>query len=55
MDLVDDHRFGRGQDLANPGGEHQVERLGGGDEDVGRGFAHRPALFLGGVAGAQAD
>jgi hypothetical protein len=55
MDLVDDHRFGRGEDLADPGGEHQVERLGGGDEDVGRGFAHRPAFGLGGVAGPQAD
>ena len=36
-------------------GHHQVERLGGGDQDVGRRFRHRPAVFLRGVAGAQAD
>ena len=55
VDLVDDHRLDAGEDLAGARGEHQVERLGGGDQDVGRRFAHRPALFLAGVAGAQAD
>ncbi len=55
VDLVDDHRLDPGEDLAHAGGEHQVERLGGGDEDVGRGFRHRPPVFLRGVAGAQAD
>ena len=55
VDLVDDHRLDPGEDLAHVGGEHQVERLGGGDEDVGRGFRHRPPFFLRGVAGAQAD
>ena len=55
VDLVDDHRLDRGEDLAGARGEHQVERLGGGDQDVGRRFAHRPALGLAGVAGPQAD
>ncbi len=36
VDLVDDHRLDPAQRLAGPGGEHQVERLGRGDEDVGR-------------------
>ena len=54
VDLVDDHRLDAGEDLAGAGGEDQVERLGGGDQDVGRRFAHRPALGLGRVAGAQA-
>ena len=55
VDLVDDHRLGRGEDLAGARGEHQVEGLGGGDEDVRRVSAHRAPLGLGGVAGAQAD
>ena len=55
VDLVDDHRLGRGEDLADAGGEHQVERLGGGDEDVGRGFFHRPPFGLARVAGPQPD
>ena len=55
VDLVDDHRLGRGEDLADRGGEHQVERLGRGDEDVGRRFLHRPPLGLGRVAGPQPD
>ena len=37
------------------GGEHQVERLRGGDEDFGRRFSHRPPLGLRRVAGPQAD
>ena len=36
MDLVDDHRLDRTEDLARLGGEEQVERLGRGDQDVGR-------------------
>ena len=55
VDLVDDHRFGRGEDLAHLRGEHQVERLGRRDQDVRRRFAHRPPFGLGGVAGPQAD
>ncbi len=55
VDLVDDHRLDPGEDLAGAGGEHQVERLGGRDQDVRRRFAHRAALGLGRVPRAQAD
>ena len=55
VDLIDDHGLGRGEDLADPRGEHQVERLGGRDQDVGRRFLHRPPLGLGRVPGAQPD
>ncbi len=53
--LVDDHRLHPAQGLAGLGGEHQEQRLGGGDQDVGwRGLD--PAPLLGrGVTGAQAD
>ena len=48
VDLVDDHRLDAAQRLAGRRGEHEVERLGRGDEDVGRvaheaGAARRPA------------
>ena len=36
MDLVDDHVLDAAEDLARLAGQQQVERLGGGDEDVGR-------------------
>ena len=55
VDLVDDHRLGAGEDLAGARGEHQVERLGRGDQDVGRRFPHRPPFRLARVAGPQAD
>ena len=47
VDLVDDHGLDAAQRLPRRGGEHQVERLGRGDEDVGRvadehGAARRP-------------
>ena len=36
VDLVDDHRLDAGEDLAHPRGDHQIQRLGGRDQDVGR-------------------
>ena len=55
VDLVHDHRLGVHEELARPRGEHQVERLRGGDEDVGRRAQHRLALLLRRVAGADRD
>ncbi len=54
VDLVDDD----GADVAQRraaalGGEHQVERLGRGDQDVGRAFHDRRAVGLRRVAGAD--
>ena len=55
VDLVDDHGLDAAQDLARLRGEHQVERLGCGDQDVGR-RARDVLAFLGGrVAGAHRD
>ena len=42
VDLVDDHRLDAGEHLARPRGQHQVERLGRGDQDVGRRRAASP-------------
>ena len=48
MNFVDDHRLDRAQQLAAlAGGEHQIERLGRGDQNVRRMAEHR--LPLGGV------
>ena len=55
VDLVDDHPPDVAQRLACPGREHEVERLGRGDEDVGRVAAERGAFLGRGVAGADAD
>ncbi len=55
MDLVDDHRVDVGQGLPGPRGEHEVERLGCRDEDVGRMAHQRATLVGGGVAGADSD
>ncbi len=55
VDLVDDHRFDAGEDLADGRGHHQVEGLRRGDQDVGRRLRHRPTVFLRRVAGPQAD
>ena len=55
VDLVDDHLLGAVEDLRRLAGEHQVQRLGGGDEDVRRVADHRLALPLGRVAGADGD
>ena len=55
VDLVDDHGLDAAQRLARRRGEHEVERLGRGDEDVGR-VAHEAAALVGRrVAGAHAD
>ena len=46
VDLVDDAPLDAGEHLPRPGGEHQVERLGRGDQHVGRVAQHRLALLL---------
>ena len=53
VDLVDDDELHRPQRLARLRGEHEVERLGCGDEDVGRSAQERLAGAALGVAGAQ--
>ena len=53
VDLVDDHRLDPAQHLARLRREDQVQRLGGGDEDVGRRAAHGGAVALRCVAGAD--
>ena len=55
VDLVDDHRLDAAQHLARLRGEHQVERLRRGDQDVRRRAAHRRAVALRRVAGADRD
>ena len=53
VDLVHDHLLGAVEDLRRLAGEHQVQRLGRGDEDVRRVADHRLALALRRVAGAD--
>ena len=55
VDLVDDHRLDVAQRLAGLRREHEVERLGRGDEDVGRVARRAGAAPRAGVAGAHAD
>ena len=55
MDLVDDDGLGAGEDLSCCRGHHQIERLRCRDQDVRRLAAHRLALALRGVTGAQSD
>jgi hypothetical protein len=55
VDLVDDDRLDPGQHLARGRGEDQVERLGRGNQDVGRAAAHRGPLALGRVAAPHRD
>ena len=55
VDLVDDHRLDRAQHLAGAGGQHQVQRLGRGDQDVRRVAADRRALGLRRIAASQRD
>ena len=55
VDLVDDHLLRALEDLARLRGEHQVERLGRRDEDVGRVADHVAPLLLRRVARADAD
>ena len=54
VDLVDDHRLDARQRVPGLRREHEVERLGRGDEDVGRRAQHLAAHVGRGVAGAQA-
>jgi hypothetical protein len=51
VDLVDDHLLGAIEDPRRLAGEHQVQRLRRGDEDVRRFADHRLALLLRRVAG----
>ena len=53
VDLVDDHGLDAAQDLPRLRREHQVERLGRGDEDVGRRAGDVLAFLRGRVAGAH--
>ena len=53
VDLVDDAPARALKQLLGLPGEHQVQRLGRGDEDVGRLAQHLLALALGRVAGAH--
>ena len=56
VNLVDDHRVDAAQGFARPlGGEHQVEGLWRGDEDVRRPGDEGAAARGLGVAGADAD
>ena len=55
VDLVDDHRVDRAQRLAGVRGQQQVQRLGRGDQDVGRLALEARALGGGRVAGADRD
>ena len=55
VDLVDDHVFDPAQRLAGLAGQEQVERLGRGDEDLGRVARQLPARVGGSVAGARGD
>ena len=55
VDLVDDAPVRAGEQLLRAAGEHQVQRLGRGDQDVGRLAEHRLALALRRVAGPHRD
>ena len=55
VDLVDDHGLDAAQRLAGLAGEDQEQRLGRGDQDVGRRAHERAALLGRGVAGAHRD
>ena len=55
VDLVDDARLGAGEQLLRAPGQHQVQRLGRRDQDVGRLAQHRLALALRRVAGPHRD
>ena len=55
VDLVHDHLLDAVEDLRGLAGQHQVERLRRGDQDVRRVADHRLALPLRRVTGAQGD
>ena len=54
VDLVEDHRLDRLQQVAAARREQEVERLGRRDQDVGRGAQHPLAVALRRVAGPHA-
>ena len=54
VNLIHDNRGNAGEGVAGGAGEHEVEGLGGGDEDVGRVADELAALARGGVAAAYA-
>ena len=55
VDLVHDHRLDGAQHVARRRGQHQVQRLRGGDQDVGRIAPDGGPLALRGVAAAERD
>ena len=55
MDLVDDHRLDPAQGLTRLAGQHQEQRLGRGDQDVGRRGAELAPVARTGVTGADTD
>ena len=55
VDLVDDDRLNAQQSFAGRAGEHQVERFGGGDQDVRRELGQQPTILRGGVTRAHPD
>src|SRR5579872_3480205 len=55
MHLVEDERLDGAKRVARLRGEHQVERLGRRDQDVGRLLEELAALLRGRVAGAGGD
>ena len=55
VDLVDDDRLDVAQHVARLRGQHEVQRLGRGDQHVGRRAADRHALLLRRVAGPDRD
>ena len=55
VDLVDDHCLDAAQRLAGLAGQHQEQRLGGGDQDVGRSGRQAPPIGRGRVARPNPD
>ena len=55
VDLVDDHPLRAGEQPASLRGQHEIERFGRGDEDVGRRAQHGRPLLLRRVPGAHRD
>ena len=54
VDLIDDHGLDAREPISRLAGEQEVERLGGGDEDLRRPARQLRALFGRGVTGAHA-
>ena len=55
VDLIDDHVLNGAQALARLARQEEIQRLGGGDQDVGRATRQEAALLGARVAGAQPD